>query len=649
MGQSLIGVVGVTLSRQYSRILSDNIYKEDIPPRAIFVDTETEAIEIAPNKQDLQLLLGCYEIWLVDELGKPLTLLSKGTFKTESDFYSMLLSNAPCRVIAHNWRFDAAVLRIGARDNLSKYQYDIDVSGSIIPVEARGFTPFLVNLKLADNRVIELICNTNYYKQSLDSLGKNFGNLKGTMPLESEYDNRDTYLADLQAYCANDVKVLRRAYFFLFEFSQELANVTPGATIAMTANRVYRKRFKPSKRIQGTLNIPYITDIELDAYKGGRTDSFFTGNPSTRVFKYDVNSLYPFSMLGDIPIRYNQKAPLNQVIEALESDCRQRFLYLMDITISINENQPYSFLGGEGVKTDKGELIFPIGEYRIWCWEPMAKLLYSNGFIKTIHDAFAYNRYPMFDSYVNTLYNLREQYKIEGDKSRDLLVKILLNSLYGKFGQREYAKWEPATEYETDILARNEGNIDRFNEILHGEYLELLQIADKLYTSRPLDKPQPSVNSVMSIAGYITSKARSILFKGMQTILDNGGMVYYCDTDSIFASIPLPPNMVHDTALGFWKLEDVLEGKDTRFVAPKHYRLNDKWTIKGIRNPTDSPTHKQDIFPNFMTDLMSKNPVRRSRLESGAEITTIIKEPTGTNNKRISGGENSPTYPIVLS
>ena len=593
------------------------------------------------------MLLGCWETWIVDENGLAIVQQDSGVFFTEHDFYRLIKRSLPCRVIAHNWRFDATVLRIGARDNLKRYKYNIDVDESIIPVETKGFSPFLIHLDF-DGRKAELICNTNFFKQSLESLGKNFGAEKLEMPLEKDYEDYQQYIIDLTDYCARDVEVLRKAWFYLFQFTQELGSITPGTTIAMSANRVYRRAFKPNKKIQGTLHIPYISDIEQDAYKGGRTDAFFSGSPDGSVYKYDVNSLYPFAMLGDIPIRYVQKAPINQLRNALEG-YHSRFLYLSDVTIFISEESPYSFIGGEGVKTEKGELIFPMGRYRIWIWQPMLETLYKHGFIEEIHTTYAYNKAPIFDDYVLTLYGLREQYKLSGDKSRDLLVKILLNSLYGKFGQREYARWTESDDFEREIYRKEGVGIERFSDMINNEMVEFLQIAEDLYCNHFSNELKPSSNSVMSIAGFITNKARSILWDGMRTVLDSEGNIYYCDTDSIFSSVPLPSEMVDNTALGKWKLEEILAGKDTEFVAPKHYLTDGKWTIKGIRNPQGNGRHEQEIFPNFMTDLMSKSPIRRARLESGAEITKIIKEPTGVNNKRVYGGENSPTYPIVLS
>ena len=627
---------------KFSRYLTPTPFEEEIPERAIFIDTETRISETDGNKDKLELLVACYEVWVVDENGIGVKMIESGVINHEPEFYHLIKSYMPCRVVAHNWRFDATVLRIGAKDNLVNHNYDIDVSESIIPVEAKGFTPFLISLNF-DGDSVELICNTNFYKQSLASLGDSFGTDKYEMPTEDEYDDYDEYLADLITYCARDVEVLRKSYFFLFEFSQEIGNVTPSSTIAQTANRVYRTTFMPNLKIQGSLGIPYISDIEQDAYRGGRTDAFFKGNPNTKIYKYDVNSLYPYSMLGNIPIRYVQAVPNDMVGKS------DRYLYLIDATIKIDITDKHSFLGGEGIKTDKGELIFPIGEYRCWIWQPMFETLNSRGYIADIHKVYAYNKAPIFDDYVTRLYTLREGYKRSKDMARDLLVKILLNSLYGKFGQREHSKWEMVDDYQRDVMMRDAVGIERFEEVFEGVYTEYLQIGETIYASTPLKHAEPTLNSVMSIAGYITSKARSVLWETMAYILDRGGEIYYCDTDSIFTSMELPDDMVSQTELGKWKLEEVIPKGEAEFIAPKHYRVSDKWTIKGIRNPSGSDKHDQTLFPNFITDLTSKNPLRRERLESGAIITRIIKEPTGINNKRVSNSDNSPTFPLVMS
>lgn len=632
---------------RYSRKLSPKVFTEHIPYHTIFIDTETKVVHSDDFEEKLELLVACFELWLVDDKGLPVVKIDNGVIREEHDFYSLIKSYAPCRVVAHNWRFDATILRIGARENLNRYEYNIDVEDSIIPVEAQGFTPFVISLDF-DGKKVELLCNTNYYKQSLDSLGESFGTEKGFMPKEEAYENYIDYYNDLVEYCERDVEILRESYFYIFKYTQELAQTTPGLTVAMSANRVYRTGFMPKEDIQGSIGIPYLSEIEQEAYKGGRTDALFLGNPDKEVYKYDVNSLYPYSMLGDIPIRYNQIAPVNMVIDWLDTGY-SRFIYLCDVTIKIDEEDKYSFIGGEGVRTDEGQLLFPIGEYRIWVWQPMVKTLYDKGYIKEIHKSFCYDKAPIFDDYVTELYSLREQYKKSGDKARDLLVKILLNSLYGKFGQRQYSRWEAVGEYERSVIHRESYGIERYEDMYDNEFKDYLQIADQIYSASKEEIHEPSINSVMSIAGYITTMARSVLWEAMASIIDKNGELYYCDTDSIFTNIKLPKEITSQTELGKWALEDTIPKGEAEFIAPKHYRIEDKWTIKGIRNPEGNSAHLQIIFPNFITDLTSTNAKRRERLETGGVITKIVKNPTGLNSKRMVGTKNEPTYPYIIA
>ena len=618
--------------------------KEKIDTRVIFTDTETTS-----DVGHIHLILGCYEIWETDDKGMPRYKWGQGTYHTIDEFYLMLRANLPCRVVAHNWKFDAAVLLVGNTDNMAMHGYSINAEKSILPGDGRNFAPFLLTLEFVEGSAT-LICNTNFYKQSLESIGDSLGIDKLAMPLPDRYGSRAEYLGELEYYCKRDVEILRMAWFFMFSFTQELAGTTPGITAAMAANRVFRAGFMPENvEIQGTLGIPYISDAESDAYRGGRTDTFFKGTPKAHtVYKYDINSLYPSVMLGDMPIRYVQRAPIPEMVQ----DIRQglgMYLYLVDATVKIEPEGRYGFLGCEGIKTDDGQFIFPVGEYRTWLWQPMVELMLEQGYIKYFHSAYAYNRYPIFDDYIISLYACRQEYKKSGDTSRDMLVKLMLNSLYGKFGQRNNVKWELIEPSSSEYTVMANTGDDRFTAAWEGVYKEYMQIGSELYALTP-EHPTLSRNSVCAIAGYITSKARATLWKGLAAVIDKGGELYMCDTDSVVCSVELPPEMVSDTELGKFKLEDTVPGHTCVFVAPKHYEMEGRIRIKGIRNPdTIMGDYEQVVFPNFVTDMVSRNPVRRERLQSGAVITRLVKSPTGDNNKRIEQGDGLPTLPIRLT
>ena len=54
---------------KFSRYLTPKPFEEEIPDRAIFIDTETRIKKPIDNKDSLELLVACYEVWVVDENG----------------------------------------------------------------------------------------------------------------------------------------------------------------------------------------------------------------------------------------------------------------------------------------------------------------------------------------------------------------------------------------------------------------------------------------------------------------------------------------------------------------------------------------------------------------------------------------------------
>jgi len=610
----------------YSYPLTATPHEEELPPVVIFTDTETR--DVGEGQQALEL--GCYEIWAVDEMGRKAGLLAKGEYYEEETFYGLLSDYAPARVVAHNWDFDASVLRLGSSDNMEKYGYSIDVESSIIPTAGQGFAPFLLVCRFGENRV-DFICNTNFHRRSLQDIGESIGVAKTVMPSVNDR-------AALIAYCRQDVAVLRESWFLLFDFISGFGT-TPGFTLAMCAMRVFRAAFFDDEHIvQGSEHIPAIAEAEREAYHGGRTDTFFKGTPTAEwIYRYDVNSLYPSVMLERIPIRYEGRVSM----ERLED---REYIHLIQAEIDIPDT-PIGDLGLEGVMLD-GKLVFPRGRFVTWMWQPLYELARDMGWVAKAHKAYCYSTAPIFVDYVETLYSRRLKYRQEKNDAFDYMCKILMNSLYGKFGQRKMSQWEKVTDADEKRVLSYFG--ERFKAMWTEEQGEAdyWQVGDELYRMIP-EIGGLAASSVCSVAGYITARGRAEVWKALRYIRANGGNVYMCDTDSIVTDMPLPDSMVSDSRLGKWKLESRVAGADCVFVAPKHYRM-ERWKIKGIREPSAAPTHTQSQFPRFRTDLASANPERRKRLKTGAIIKEITKRPTGLNTKRIERGEGRFTKAIEL-
>ncbi|KDQ05583.1 hypothetical protein BOTBODRAFT_81997, partial [Botryobasidium botryosum FD-172 SS1] len=76
------------------------------------------------------------------------------------------------------------------------------------------------------------------------------------------------------------------------------------------------------------------------------------------------------------------------------------------------------------------------------------------------------------------------------------------------------------------------------------------------------------LNISLPISAAVTAYARMNIYQYKDSVVKQGGTLYYSDTDSIFTSMPLPESMV-SAELGKMKLEYV--ASRAVFLAPKVY------------------------------------------------------------------------------
>jgi hypothetical protein len=80
----------------------------------------------------------------------------------------------------------------------------------------------------------------------------------------------------------------------------------------------------------------------------------------------------------------------------------------------------------------KGRTIAPIGTWSGWYFSEELKYAVALGYRIKVHKGYKYNRDIIFKDYVKTLYANRQTYDKLNPKN--LISKLLLNSLYGRFG-----------------------------------------------------------------------------------------------------------------------------------------------------------------------------------------------------------------------
>ena len=236
------------------------------------------------------------------------------------------------------------------------------------------------------------------------------------------------------------------------------------------------------------------------------------------------------------------------------------------------------------VKTDNGiRTISPIGNWEDIIFSPEMDNAKKFGYKFEILWGYKFKLKNIFKSYVGVLYNLRLQYpKLH---PLNLIAKLLLNSLYGRFGMID--------KFPNITIFKDFKFFNKWFKIYNEDVIDFLELGEKILIQHrsDLQDQQTSLygnlethNISIVIAAAITAYARI----HMSQFKNNPNFtLYYSDTDSIYINTPLSNEFVDEKILGKMKLEYILE--DAIFLAPKVYHLEtqDKeviYKVKGLKH-----------------------------------------------------------------
>lgn len=154
---------------------------------------------------------------------------------------------------------------------------------------------------------------------------------------------------------------------------------------------------------------------------GGATDYY--KKHITNAKYYDVNSLYPYSMMKDMPgkfIRYHNKLSYYKLSKFFG-------FCLAEVTIpnTLTPLLPY--------KSKEGNIIFPTGTVVGVYFSEELKALEKLGYKIKLIKGYEYERITgLFNSFVNHFYSLKKH----ATGSERALAKLIMNSCYGNFGRK---------------------------------------------------------------------------------------------------------------------------------------------------------------------------------------------------------------------
>jgi len=398
-------------------------------------------------------------------------------------------------VVAHNALFDLVVAGMGDQFEQSKLviewprqkrhkennRDDNDHCYSLCVIES---PPTIIAAKVVSTggRVV-FVDTLNYFMVPLKELGEACGLRKLPMPTFDEPD------IAWFTYCERDARIVFETFCNLLKWVKEndfgMFRYT-GPSQAMAA---YRHRFA-NHTIYFHDNEP-IKKIERASYFGGRSEVFRLGEISTNVHQFDCNALFPFIML-------KQQFPV--VLDRFE--IRDNYLELFpncNFEQSLAEVELLTWNNCFPLRDSRG-VIYPIGRFRTTLCGKELEYAYRHQFITKIRSWAQYRCEPIFSGWVDELWRMRQLYKHSGNELYEKFVKMLMNSLYGKFAQlspswvnvKDYFPCEPWTNWhEYDTVSGN-----------------LVQYRSFGWQTQRCDNREEIPNTLVAISAFVTSAAR---------------------------------------------------------------------------------------------------------------------------------------------
>lgn len=381
-------------------------------------------------------------------------------------------------------------------------------------------------------------------------------------------------------YIKNDVEIMARALEFMF--NENLKKMTIGSD-ALNNYKEMNTNFSKYFPL-----LPYQIDLDIRrSYKGGFTylNEVYKEKETGSGIVLDVNSLYPSVM------KY-EKLPFGEPLY-FEGEYKEDKLYSLYIQTfscsfelkegkipSIQIKNNLSFVPNEYVKSSKGDIV------TLTLTNVDLKLFFENYNVYdlTYHSGWKFKGIKgLFTQYIDYWSEKKINAKKEKNNVLYIISKLMLNSLYGKFGLN------PNVQGKYPYL--NEEGIVKYK-------MYPKEIRDSIY---------------IPVASFITSYARNKTIRTSQAIKDytiknyNKDYYIYSDTDSIHL-LDIDENIlktfvdIDDYKLGAWKIESkFIKGKYIRQKCYIELGYDDKLNVTVAGLP--KKLGKYITFENFNKGL----------------------------------------------
>lgn len=454
--------------------------------------------------------------------------------------------------------------------------------------------------------------------------------------------NSKYFVESLKNFCLNDTYILREAFnlYIQLMFRKFQINLLDNLTLSSLSLKIFRLHYYDYKT-SPIENLNNNFDLFIrKAFKGGVVEVY---KPYLiNGYHYDVNSLYPFVMSNnDMPIKSPKFVEINSDFNI------NNFFGFIEVEVESPKDVYIPFL----VHTDKlGRLISPLGKWKDTYFSEEIKYAITLGYKFKYIKAVQFEKNKIFKNFVINLYNERLS---QVNTPLSNIIKLLLNSLYGRLGMKNENFLSEITNNNAEILNKNLFSkqiksinylnnkvIYNFKRIIDYTFLiksyfsngsvskEINQILNQKFMSYKLQ------NTAVQISAAVTAYGRIEMYKYKSLKNIN---IYYTDTDSIYTDKCLSEALIDSKKLGFMRFENNI--KESYFIAPKLYYILtfdnvEKCVGKGIEKNLLTKKDYLELYNNNTVTLFSKFNFFRNLKTSTIETYELKKIISGFSEKR---------------
>jgi hypothetical protein len=420
----------------------------------------------------------------------------------------------------------------------------------------------------------------------------------------------------IRRYCMRDAEIL----YLAIQALQEIALSVGGSlrpTIAGTAMDVFRRTYmKWPWPVVG----PSTNQLAWPAYYGGRCENFAYGKVP-EVNAYDTTSLYPY-------VQSKTKYPHPHYLQLETSPERVGSWLEWEGVCEAVVEVPECFVPPLPHRYSR-RLFFPTGKITgVW---PIVEIRHALDVGCQLHSVNwvlgSKVTFNPFEDFVETLFAKRVLYQQGGDP-KAALIKLILNSLYGRWGL------SPGGGLYTLVNLDTKENVDL------PDNAQTIVSPYGLYAYTPLENlRQPEYVNIL-FAAQIAAAARLHLLKVLEYQNEN---LCYCDTDSVITRGSLPTS----SALGGWREE--MRSGTADLLSPKEYAITrpgmgTQYITKGVPG-TVSAEYFQKGIARFTRALGVREAIAQGRNPS--EWVQVTKKRGAILPKRwplYPGSSGSPDW-----